>query len=101
MLLLVVFSRLNPPIWVFQTKNEAKSPCNKTYNPDKIGIKKNCNFSPAMFKAMINKLKGNGFVRECMLFKCDTPYYWFLGIMVWSSLVMFLYAGFALIRLGI
>ncbi|MFZ1805583.1 MAG: hypothetical protein WAU36_00085 [Cyclobacteriaceae bacterium] len=54
-----------------------------------------------MLKTILLRLTGNGFVRECMLFKCNIPYYWFLGIMVWSSLIMFIYAGLALIRLGI
>lgn len=70
-------------------------------------MKNICNFSPVyilrlyMFKTILLRLKGNGFVRECMLFKCNIPYYWFLGIMVWGSLIMFIYAGLALIRLGI
>lgn len=54
-----------------------------------------------MLKNIFIKIKGNGFIRECMLFKSDVPYYWFLGIMVWSSLVTFIYAGLALVRLGI
>jgi len=62
---------------------------------------KKCNFSPVMLKTILLRLKGNGFVRECMLFKCNIPYYWFLGVMVWGSLIMFIYAGLALIRLGI
>lgn len=54
-----------------------------------------------MWKTILLKIKGNDFVRECMLFNCNVPYYWFLGLMVWGSLIMFVYAGLALVRLGI
>lgn len=52
-----------------------------------------------MLKALLLRIKSNSFIRECMLFKSNVPYYWFLGLMVWGSLIMFIYAGLALIRL--
>ena len=35
-----------------------------------------------MLKALLLKITGNDFVRDCMLFKCNVPYYWFLGVLV-------------------
>lgn len=54
-----------------------------------------------MIKSLLLKLKGNSFVQECMLFRSNFPYYWFLGIVVWGSLIVFVYAGLALIRLSV
>ncbi len=58
-------------------------------------------FQAVMFRALIHRIKSTGFIRDCVLFGSDVPLYWFLGIMVWSSFITFIYASLGLLRLGL
>lgn len=57
-------------------------------------------FQAEMFKTILIRFKGNNFIKECMLFHSRIPYYWLLGIMGWTSFILFIYAGLALMSLG-
>lgn len=58
-------------------------------------------FQAVMLKGLLHKIKTNNFIRDCVLFGSNIPFYWFIGIMVWTSFILFIYASLGLIRLGL
>lgn len=58
-------------------------------------------FRGVMFRALFHKIRGNNFIRDCVLFRSNVPFYWLIGVMVWTSFIFFIYAGLGLIRLSL